>query len=66
MGEGEPMKEIKDNREEILWTMVTEAIIRLKEETGKLGIDTVDDFIFFACGHDQKNGGSGNDGSRCV
>ena len=52
LGEGEPMEEIKDNREEILWTMVTEAIIRLKEETGELGIDTVDDFIFFACGHD--------------
>ena len=51
-GEDEPMEDIKDNRKEILWTMVTEAIIRLKEEIGELGIDTVDDFIFFACGHD--------------
>ena len=54
-GEDEPMEDIKENRKEILWTMVTEAIIRLKEEIGELGIDTVDDFIFFACDHDQSD-----------
>ena len=54
-GEDEPMEDIKDNRKEILWTMVTEAIIRLKEEIGELEIDTVDDFIFFACDHDQSD-----------
>lgn len=55
LGKGEPMEDIKDDRTEILWAMVTEAIVRLKKEIGELGIDTVEDFIFFACGHDQSD-----------
>lgn len=44
-GEGKPLEDIKDNYRELLWDLVIETIVRLKDDVSQIGVDTTDSFI---------------------
>ena len=52
-GEGEPLEEIRENYQEIYWSMITTVIKRLQTELEAIGIDGCEDMVFFCSGHDQ-------------